>query len=131
MTREEVAIIVVDDVNTMRIQIKELLRTFGFRKVVLASNGEGAKKLLETDKFHLVLADWHMDPTNGLDLLKYIRSHPDHKDVAFIMVTAECTKPLVFEALQAGVDDYLIKPLTAAQVQNKVYGTLLKKQVFA
>jgi two-component system, chemotaxis family, chemotaxis protein CheY len=130
MNREEVSIIVVDDVNTMRVQIKELLRSFGFRKVVLASNGEDVKKLLDTDRFHLILLDWHMEPTNGLELLKYIRSHPDYNGIAIIMVTAECTKPMVLEALQAGVDDYLLKPLTALQVQNKVYGTLLRKQVF-
>lgn len=131
MNREDISIIVVDDVKTMQIQIKELLRTFGFRRVALASSAEEVKKMIELEKFHLILADWHMAPINGLDLLKYIRDHPTHNGIAFVMVTAECTKPMVLQAVEAGVDDYLVKPLTAMQVQNKVYGALLKKQVFS
>ncbi len=130
MTREEVGIIVVDDVNTMRTQIKELLRGFGFKKVITAPNAEEVKKLIEIEKTHLILADWHMLPTDGLDLLKYIRSHPEHKNIAFVMVSAESTKEKVIQAIAEGIDEYLLKPLTALQVQTKVYGALLKKRVF-
>lgn len=130
MEVEEVSILVIDDVNSMRIQIKELLRSFGFRKISAVGNGEEAKILIEIDSFHLILADWRMEPTNGLELLKYVRNHPSCKKVAFLMVTAEGTKEKVVEAIQAGVDDYLVKPLTLAQIQNKVFRLLIKKKVF-
>jgi DNA-binding response OmpR family regulator len=45
------------------------------------------------------------------------------------MVTAESTKERVIEAIKTGVDDYLVKPLTLAQIQNKVYGVLLRKKI--
>jgi two-component system chemotaxis response regulator CheY len=131
MLREEVNILVVDDVNTMRVQIKELLRSFGFRKVLLADNGEQAKLLLDTEPVHLILCDWHMAPTDGIEFLKYVRAHQQHKGMAFIMVTAESTKERVVDAIKLGVDDYLVKPLTPVQIQNKVYGVLLRKQVLA
>ncbi len=131
LNREEVSIVVVDDVNTMRIQIKELLKLFGFRKVFVASNGEEVKQMLETIPIHLLMVDWHMSPTAGIELLKYVRSHPEHKNIAFVMVTAESAKEQVIEAVQSGVDEYLLKPLTALQVQTKVYAALLKKQVFS
>ena len=129
MLREEVGILVIDDVNTMRVQIKDLLKTFGFRKISLAANGEEAKSYLELGEIQLVLSDWHMAPVDGLELLKYLRTHDEHKDTAFIMVTGESTKEKVVEAIKSGVDDYLIKPLTPEQIQNKVYGVLLRKQV--
>jgi two-component system chemotaxis response regulator CheY len=129
MLREEINILVVDDVNTMRVQVKELLKSFGFKKITAASNGEEAKKLLDLEDVHLVLADWKMEPGDGMDLLLYVRKHPQHKNMPFIMVTAESTKEKVIEVIKAGVDDYLVKPLTPVQIQNKVYGVLLRKQV--
>ncbi len=129
MRHEEVQCLVVDDVNSMRVQLKDLMRMFGFNHIKTVGNGEEAKEALASQTFHVVLADWHMEPTNGLDLLKYVRSQPKLKDIAFLMVTAESTKERVVEAIKAGVDDYLIKPLTILQVQNKVYGVLFKKKI--
>jgi two-component system chemotaxis response regulator CheY len=131
MNREEVSILVVDDVNTMRVQIRELLKSFGFRKVTICPSGQDAKKFLETDLFHLVLCDWHMAPGDGVDLLQFIRTHPVISDTAFVMVTAENTRDKVMEAIRSGVDDYLVKPLTPAQIQSKVYGVLIKKKVLS
>ncbi len=129
MKREDVSILVADDVNTMRIQIKELLRGFGFRKILACPNGEEVKSQLEVQKVHLILADWHMFPTSGLELLTYLRAHPEYQNIAFVMVTAESTMESVVEAVNCGVDEYLLKPLTALQVQTKVYGALLKRRV--
>lgn len=129
MQREEVSILVVDDVSTMRIQIKDLLKQFGFRKVAIANNGEEAKALLEGETIHLIMCDWHMSPMDGIEFLKYVRAHDTHKSTAFIMVTEEDTKDKVVEAIKYGVDAYLVKPLTTLQIQNKVYGVLLRKQM--
>lgn len=129
MLREEVNILVVDDVNTMRVHIKDLLRECGFRKIQSAANGEEAKRLLDTEPFHLILADWHMQPTTGFDLLQHVRSSANHKDIAFVMVTAETTKECVISAVQSGVDNYVLKPITVVEIQNKVYGVLLKKKI--
>lgn len=131
MQKEEVNILVVDDVNTMRVQIKELLKTFGFAKISLAGSGEEAKKVLDSETPNLILADWHMTPVDGLEFLKYVRGHDKYKGIAFLMVTAENTRERVAEAIQAGVDDYLIKPLTPAQIQDKVFAVLVKRKVLA
>ncbi len=91
MLREEVGILVVDDVQAMRTQIREMLKESGFKRVRVASNGEEAKAALGSEPVQLLLADWKMEPLDGLSLLKYVRSHPSLKDLAFIMVTAETT----------------------------------------
>lgn len=131
MLREEVNILVLDDVNTMRMQIKMLLKGFGFRKVTACENTTDALRFLDEDVYHLVLCDWHMELVSGLDFLRFLRDHPKHKEIGFIMVTAECTRERVLEAIQAGVDDYLVKPLTLEQVEGKVCGVLFKKKVLA
>ncbi|MGZ3689448.1 MAG: response regulator [Bdellovibrionota bacterium] len=131
MTREEINILVVDDVQAMRVQIKDLLKSFGFRNITAVEGGGAAKKTLEDTAFQLILCDWHMTPTDGLEFLKYVRAHPNYKTVSFIMITAEGTKEKVVEAIKSGVDDYLMKPLTIEQIQNKVYGVLSRKQVLA
>ena len=125
---DESNILVVDDVNTMRTQIKELLIGFGFKNVNTVANGEEAKVALSASQYHLILADWHMEPTNGMELLKFVRGNPSLKGIAYVMITAESTKERVVEAIKAGVDDYLVKPLTRAQIESKVYTILLKKR---
>src|SRR5687768_14791022 len=131
MLRDEIQILVVDDVNTMRVQIKDLLKGLGFQKINTAGSGAEAQKALEEGPYHLVLCDWHMGPPDGMELLKFVRKSAKHKDTPFIMVSAESTKELVIEAIKSGVDDYLIKPLTVEQVQSKVYGVLLKRKVLS
>lgn len=129
MLTEDVNILVVDDVNSIRVQIRDLLKQFGFKKITLAANGEEAKIMMLETPFHIVLSDWQMQPTDGFELLKYVRGNPNLKEMAFIMVTGESTKERVIEAIKQGVDDYLVKPFTFGQVQNKVYSVLLKRKV--
>ena len=125
---DESRILIVDDVNTMRMQIKELLKTFGFQHLHTVANGEEAKIELAKNPYTLVLADWHMEPGDGMNLLKHVRQDPSLENLAFVMITAESTKERVLEAIKSGVDDYLIKPLTRAQIETKVYSVLLKRR---
>lgn len=129
MDIKEISVLVIDDVNTMRIQIKELLRGFGFPKVTTCSSGEEAKKLLDSGTYHLILCDWHMAPIDGMELLQWLRAHATLQDTAFIMVTAENTKDRVLDAILWGVDDYIVKPLTAGLIQTRVFGVLKKRKV--
>ncbi len=130
MRCEQARIIVVDDVNAMRVQVREMLKNMGFEQVAIAQNGEEAKRLMENERFDLVIADWQMEPTNGIELLKYLRAHPQYSKIPFAMLTAESVKEKVVEAVQAGIDDYLVKPVTPIQVQNKVLALLMRKGGF-
>lgn len=130
MEMSEIAVLVVDDVGAVRIQISDLLQSLGFKKIDLAANGEEAKRSMLINAYQLILCDWHMAPCDGLELIKYLRAQVDAlKDSAFIMVTAEMTKDRVIQAIQSGVDDFLLKPLTGATVQSKILGALKKRKV--
>jgi two-component system chemotaxis response regulator CheY len=126
----DLSVLVVDDVNTMRTQLKEIMRSIGIQKVLGVSNGEEAKLVLETENIHLVVCDWHMSPTDGLEVLKFLRSHPTlGKTVGFLMLTAEGTKEKVLVAIQAGVDDYVMKPVSPAQVLAKIQNVMKKRNL--
>jgi two-component system, chemotaxis family, chemotaxis protein CheY len=131
MLREDVRILIVDDVTAMRVQVSEILSAHGYKKLTAVGSVDEAKAILNTDKFHLILCDWHMSPDDGIALLKYVRSQSSLKDVAFMMVTAESTKERVVEAIQSGIDDYLIKPVTLEHVQTKIHDVLVKRKVLS
>jgi two-component system, chemotaxis family, chemotaxis protein CheY len=129
MAPAEVEIIIVDDVQSMRIQVKELLRTCGFEKIRTAANGLEALRMMNETAAHLLLCDWHMAPMSGIELLKEIRNKEEIKNTTFVMLTAEGTRERVIEALKSGLDDYVMKPLTPEHVRLKVIGALQKRKV--
>ncbi|MBC7387235.1 MAG: response regulator [Cryobacterium sp.] len=129
MTPADVQILIVDDVQSMRIQVKEILRSCGFEKIRTASNGLEALGMVNELSAHLLICDWHMAPMSGLELLKEIRNKDKLRDTAFLMLTAEGTKERVIEALKSGLDDYVMKPFTVEHARLKVMGALLKRKV--
>ena len=131
MKIQDVSVLVVDDVDAMTAQIKELLKKAGFEKVLTAKNGVEAREILATGEIHIVLCDWHMAPFSGIELLKVIRQTANLAELAFIMVTAERTSESVVKAIKSGVDDYLLKPLTIEQIYNKVFKVLVNKKVLS
>jgi two-component system, chemotaxis family, chemotaxis protein CheY len=131
MNREELGILVVDDSAAVRHAVRELLYGAGFKRITLAAHAEEARRFLEMETCHLVISDWRMEPTNGLDLLRYMRAEPLLKETLFILLTAEMDKEKALFALAQGVDDYLIKPLNSGHIQSKIYGHLLRKQLLS
>ena len=129
MNISDVRVLVVDDVHAMRIQLKEILRSFGFQSIENASNGLEAQKVMEKQEFELVLSDWYMEPVNGLQLLEWVKANPKTKKTVFVMVTAENIREEVMKAIVAGVDGYIVKPLTMQQISTKVVGMLKKRGI--
>lgn len=113
-------ILVVDDYNTMRRIIHNLLRQLGFEHVDEAATGAEALTKLHEKKFGLVISDWNMVPMTGLDLLKQVRADSKIKDMPFIMVTAESKPENVIAAKQAGVSNYVVKPFNAETLKTKM-----------
>jgi two-component system chemotaxis response regulator CheY len=120
-------VLVVDDMRTMRKIVTATLQQCGFKEIVEADDGATAWPLLEqaaaTDKpFGLVLSDWNMPKMPGIELLKKVRGHasPALKTLPFLLVTAEAEQKNIIEAVQAGVSNYVVKPFSPAQLQDKL-----------
>ena len=113
-------ILVVDDYNTMRRIVRNLLKQLGFDNVDEAADGGEAFTKLQEKPFQLIISDWNMEPVTGLDLLKQVRADPKLKNLPFIMVTAESKPENVIAAKQAGVSNYIVKPFNAETLKIKM-----------
>lgn len=78
----------------------------------LARDVPEARRILKKQGADLIILDWMMPGVSGLDLLKEVRSQPEHKDVLVIVVSAKCLAKDCAEALDAGADDFLSKPFS-------------------
>lgn len=113
-------ILVVDDFQTMRRIVMNLMRQLGFTNMVEAADGKLAWDVLENDNIDLIVSDWNMPNMTGMELLKQVRASDKYKHIPFIMVTAEGKKENVIAAVQAGVNNYVVKPFNAATLKEKL-----------
>ncbi len=113
-------VLVVDDFATMRKIEKNILGQLGIKNVDEADDGSTALPKIQQNSYDLIMLDWNMPQMSGLELLKAVRADPSTKDVPIVMVTAEALKDNIIAAAQAGVNDYIVKPFTAAVLEDKL-----------
>jgi len=125
MTNPNMKFLVVDDFATMRRIVRNLLKELGFVNVDEAEDGVAALQKLRASKFDFVVTDWNMPNMTGIELLRKIRADATLKHLPVLMVTAEARKENIIQAAQAGASGYVVKPFTAATLDEKL------KKVFA
>lgn len=107
-------VLVVEDNPEMRQYIKTTLSSQF--NVTLAGNGREALNELERARFDLILSDFMMPEMDGMELLKTVKQNPDWKNTPFVMLTAKATDKDRLQALNVGLDDYLLKPFNSAEL---------------
>lgn len=120
MVQKAMKILVVDDFPTMRRIIRNLLKDLGFENVDEAEDGAQALEKLRNSNFDLVVSDWNMPNMDGLVMLKTIRQDPELSKLPVLMVTAEAKKENIIAAAKAGANGYVVKPFTAATLEEKL-----------
>lgn len=115
-----IRVLVVDDQLTMRSLVRSALQEIGFKDITDAGDGEEGLKTLLTNGSHLVISDFNMPKLDGLAFLRAVRSHEPTRKTAFIMLTGRADKELVQRAMQYGVNNYIVKPFTAAALKAKI-----------
>jgi two-component system chemotaxis response regulator CheY len=102
--------LVLDDSRAIRMFIGKILREIGL-EVLEAGNGrEGLEQMRKNPDVELVLVDWNMPEMDGLEFIRAVRSQPAYAAVRLVMVTTECESDRVVTALNAGADEYVMKP---------------------
>jgi two-component system chemotaxis response regulator CheY len=102
--------LVIDDSRTVRIIIGQILREIGV-EVIEASNGlEALEQMKRIPDVELMLVDWNMPEMNGFDFIRAVRSQRAYDAVRILMVTSETQGEQVIQALNAGANEYLMKP---------------------
>ncbi|MFZ2301992.1 MAG: chemotaxis response regulator CheY [Gallionella sp.] len=117
---ENTKFLIVDDFSTMRRIVRNLLKELGFNNVQEAEDGVEALAKLRADPFEFVVSDWNMPNMTGIELLRAIRADEKLKHLPVLMVTAEAKKENIIEAAKAGASGYVVKPFTAATLDEKL-----------
>jgi two-component system chemotaxis response regulator CheY len=120
MSDSNMRFLVVDDFSTMRRIVRNLLKELGYTNADEAEDGSIALAKLKSEKFDFVVSDWNMPNMTGIELLKRIRAEPSIKDLPVLMITAEARKENIIEAAQSGANGYIVKPFTAATLDEKL-----------
>ena len=112
--------LIVDDSKTMWSNLSSFARQQGF-ETVDAEDSSAACEVHENDtNFDAILIDWDMPRMTGIELLKIIRANPTLDSIKAMMVTAQSNYDCVTEAIMAGADDYLMKPLNEEMFVDKI-----------
>jgi len=112
--------LVIEDSRAMRSILAEILGDLGF-EVAPAVDAEEALEILENDQdFKLALVDWNLPGMSGLDLVIAIRERSGLGDIKLMMVTTETQLGRVVEALNAGADEYIMKPFDREMLLEKL-----------
>lgn len=125
-------VLVVEDNKYMQTLIKEILRAFRVRNVRTANDGADALKELKTFPADIILCDWQMDPIDGLDFTRKVRTMSDVANpfVAIILITGHTEMSRVFEARDVGVTEFLAKPVSARTLYDRICLVVMNPRTF-
>jgi two-component system chemotaxis response regulator CheY len=115
-------ILLVDDNYHMRVLLAEMLKALGIRQIFEASDGTQALTMLRSQRVDIIMTDLSMQPLDGIDFVRLLRNSPDSPDqmCPVIMITGHSTLQRVQAARNAGVNEFLAKPLTARGVVERI-----------
>ncbi len=113
-------VLVIDDSRAMRTILRTTLAEMGHESVEAGNGQEGLDRVASKGPFELVLVDWNMPVLNGLEFIRAVRSNPANAAMKIVMVTTEVEMGQVAKALDAGANEYLMKPFTRDSLKEKI-----------
>nr|WP_320192831.1 response regulator [uncultured Desulfobacter sp.] len=118
---QNMTILIVDDMKSMRLTLRKMLRNLEIGKNLLfADNGRSGLNMLKNSSCDLLIVDWNMPEMNGSEMLARLRRDKNIRDIPVVMVTAENERDIVADVAEHEVDGYLLKPLTLAALDTKI-----------
>ncbi len=118
--RDQIRVIVVDDMSTSRGLITQALDQIGIRNVATAADGATALKTLEKHPVHLVISDYNMPGMDGLQLLHSLRKGARTAKVGFLLITGRADKQIIDTGKKLGMNNFIKKPFDAAGLKGAI-----------
>ena len=112
--------LLIDDSRAMRMILKGVIRELGMETVEAASVREGLDKLRTEGPFDLALVDWNLPEQIGLVFVESARADPANRSMRIMMVTTETEMSQMTRAIEAGADEYVMKPFDHETLQIKL-----------
>jgi len=125
--KEQLRVMVVDDMATSRGLILNALNEMGVKNVVYESSGDAGFQKLGSTPVHLIISDHNMPGMSGLEFLRAVRSHQATARTGFILITGSPDPQLVQTGIQLGLNNFIKKPFSTVQLKQcieKVVGRL-------
>lgn len=119
-------LLVVDDNVHMRLLVRNIVKALGVNEIEEAEDGASALKVLTHYSADIVIVDWNMQPLDGIEFTKLIRTSDDSPNiyVPIIMLTGHTELKRVTQARDAGVNEFLAKPVSAAKIYQRIKAIL-------
>lgn len=129
---ENVTILIAEDNQPMLELLQSLLSIYGFKNVIVATDGQGAFELYCQHKPDLVITDWMMKPVDGIELINKIRTNPKSPNqfTPVILMTGFGDAKRVASARDAGVTEFLVKPFNARDLYRRLAQIIEKPRDF-
>jgi len=113
-------ILIADDSAAMRTMLVSSIELLDEYRIVEASSGFEALRILPHEKVDLILTDINMPDINGLEFISYIRNNPNYRDIPVIIISTEGSQKDIDKGKQLGANEYLVKPFEPSQLQELV-----------
>ncbi|MCW8916231.1 MAG: response regulator [Magnetovibrio sp.] len=128
----ELSVLIIDDNQHMRYLVRQLLFAFGIKKTFEAEDGATALQALQNFEADLAICDWHMAPLDGIEFTRMTRRSDDTANpfLPIIMLTGHTELHRVEEARDAGVDEFLSKPISASKLYSRIVKIIEKRRPF-
>lgn len=127
----ERTVLIADDIASLREALGTCLRKLGFKEIITAVDGKDAWEKLkakseEGKPIELIFSDINMPHCHGIDLVKMIRASEVYKDTPVLMVSTENEVDVIMDAIEAGADNYILKPFNPNTIKEKLVETAKK-----
>ncbi len=111
---------IVDDSRAMRMMVGKIVCGLGYQTLEAGDGVEALEVLASSETPTLILVDWNMPRMNGLELVQQLRAQPRFRATTIVMVTTETELDNMARALEAGADEYVMKPFTPEILSDKL-----------
>ncbi len=129
---DSLQILLVDDNQHMRAITSAILQSAGFRRVREATDGAAALDILRDHPIDMAVVDFNMFPLDGVEFTRLVRNSPDSANpyLPIVMMTGHSEKSRVTEARDAGVTEFVVKPITAKTILERIQAAIYKPRPF-
>ena len=125
-------VLLVDDNQHMRAITSAVLQSAGVRKVREAADGAAGLEVLRDQPIDVAIVDFNMFPLDGVEFTRLVRNSPDSVNpyLPIIMMTGHSEKTRVYEARDAGVTEFVVKPITAKAILDRIQAVIFRPRPF-
>ncbi|MGB0720444.1 MAG: response regulator, partial [Bdellovibrionales bacterium] len=129
---DSVKILLVDDLQPFIEVTASVLNIFGFQNIVTARNGQEGFEVFKKEHPDLVITDWQMEPVNGLEMTKLIRTDPQSPDpfVPILVMTGYSSRIRVETARDHGMTEFIVKPFSSKDLYMRIKQIIEKPRQF-